>query len=358
MRADLGAVEVAVLGTLAGLGSVALAGRGPARLVELARQLVVVLGLGRHVADAELERAAADLAVGVLLDEVLGALLADRAARDPAADDVGGREREVALLDARHDRVGEVEQPQRLARPLQRRADQARDLRGRELRVLAHDGPRGAGELHGLGAALVEVLGELHRERLAARDVVDEREPPLAVALGGVQELHRAEAAAAGQQLVGLVVLAGGSDERWVQQAGLLDGDRQLMEVRQRAGAHVDHRAHLSQARRDRAVLLGCGGGQGSLAQVGVAGLALGARCLLAQLRDLFFGVLELVDLGHGVAHRSRRPGGLRKRPAPGRFGGGGRRGARAVAGDRAAVRGEGRRAAGRRSRRPTPNTG
>nr|WP_230316146.1 hypothetical protein [Conexibacter sp. W3-3-2] len=154
------------------------------------------------------------------------------------------------LLDPLDDRLRQVEHPQRLTRPRQRRADHPGHVRRGQRLVLRHDRPRRPRELHGLGLALVEVLGELHRQRLAPRDVGHDREAPvLAHALGLVEQLHRGEAAAAREQLVGLVVVPGGADERRVQQAALLDRHGEVVDVGQRPDAHVHHRADLAQRR-------------------------------------------------------------------------------------------------------------
>ena len=121
-------------------------------------------------------------------------------------------------------------------------------------------------------------------------------------------EPHRGQAALAGEQLVGLLVLAGRAHERRVQEPGLADRDGQLVQVLERAGAHVGHRPHLGERRGDRAVLLGGGVGERDAAQVFPERLAFLALGLLAHLRDLFFGFLELVD-GHRAQHSSRRAG-------------------------------------------------
>ena len=248
------------------------------------------------------------------LHEVLGGAGRDVAARETAADEIGGREGEVAALDALDDRLGQLQQPQRLARPRRRRADDPRHLGRRQRRILGHDQPRRARELHRLGLALMEVLGELHRQRLAPRDPLHEREAPvLARPLGLVDEPHRGQPALPGEQLVRLLVLARRAYQRRVQQAGLADRDRELVHVVKRAGAQVGHRPHLAHRRRDRALRLAGGIGHGRLAQVGAARLPQDASGLLAHLGDVFFGLLELIDR-HQPRHASRRPGRRRAR--------------------------------------------
>ena len=89
------------------------------------------------------------------------------------------------------------------------------------------------------------------------------REAPLGVlAVGLVDQPHRREAPLAGEQLVRLLVLAGLAHQRRVQEAGLADRDRELVQVLERAGAHVaSSPAPASRRRGDRAVRLGRGVG-------------------------------------------------------------------------------------------------
>jgi hypothetical protein len=252
----------------------------------------------------------------VILHELLGLLGGHVAAGDAAPHDVGDRERQVALLHPLEDRPGEVEQLERLARPAQRRADQPRDVRGGEPLVLGHDRASRPRELHGLGLALVEVLRELHRQRLAPRDAADQREAPiLPRALGLVEQLHRREAPAAREQLVGLVRVAGLAHERRVQQAALLDRHRELVDVGQRPDAHIHHRAHPRERHGDRGVRLGGGVRERRAAQVGLPRLALPAGPGLLHLGDVLLGVLELIDT-HEDGHGSR-PGRGRRGTSP-----------------------------------------
>ena len=114
--------------------------------------------------------------------------------------------------------------------------------------------------------------------------------------VGVVEQLHRREPALAGEQLVRLLLLARLPHQRRMQQPGLADRDRQLVDVLQRPGAHVGHRAHVRERRRDRPVRLGGGLVQRRAPQVLAERVLLVARRFLAHLRDLFLGLLKLVD--------------------------------------------------------------
>jgi hypothetical protein len=145
---------------------------------------------------------------------------------------------------------------------------------------------------------LVEVLGELHGQRLAPGDVLHEREAPvLTRAVRGVEQLHGGEPAPARQQLVGLGGVVRAADERRVQEARLLDRHGEVVDVGQPPDAHVDHRPHLRQRRPDDGVGLRGRPGQRRAAQVLLGRRAVGAGGVLGPLGDVFLGVLELIDL-------------------------------------------------------------